>query len=130
MILFIDTTNFETAHIALVLPDGKIRQMAWQGNELSETLLPNVQKLLQKAKVKITAIQKIAVRVGPGGFSRTRTGVAIANAFGFALNIPIVALKVNESWDPSLLAAAKGQKMVAPVYGAEPNITMPKKKSN
>jgi len=44
-------------------------------------------------------IKEIKVNVGPGSFTGTRVGVAVANALGFALSI-----KVN------------GKKMVKPVY--------------
>lgn len=55
----------------------------------SQTLLPLIANILQKNKIQKTAISKILVNTGPGSFTGTRVGVAVANALGFALGIPV-----------------------------------------
>jgi len=55
-------------------------------------------------------VSAIDVNAGPGTFTGTRIGVAIANALGYALNIP-----VNGSHEP-----------VDPIYSSPPSITRPK----
>ena len=127
MILYIDTHDFNKATIAL-LEKNSFFEHNWEGNDLSETLLPNIEKLLRKAKTDVGGLEKIVVITGPGGFSRIRTAVAVGNSFAYALNIPILGLKSGSKIEYKKFLKAKGQKMVAPAYGAKPNISKPKRK--
>lgn len=83
--------------------------------QISENLLPEVEKLLKAKKITAKDLTKILVNPGPGGFSATRTGVATANALAYALNIPMA------EW-PS----GKVREIVLPKYDKEPNITKPR----
>jgi tRNA A37 threonylcarbamoyladenosine modification protein TsaB len=84
-----------------------------------------VKKFLKANKLAMTDVAKIAVRVGPGYFSRVRSGVVAANALAYALNVKIVPVKGEVSIKQ--IEKASGQGMVAPVYGGKPNITKPKR---
>jgi tRNA A37 threonylcarbamoyladenosine modification protein TsaB len=106
--------------------NGRVRY-AWldeAGNALKEVekegrasiLMPLVAKDL--AKFKITGV---AVVRGPGSFSAVRGGVLDANLIARLLRVPLVGLSVGESFDPRHVS-----EYVAPVYDAEPNITLPK----
>lgn len=65
---------------------------------------------LSKENLHQEDISEVEVNPGPGSFTGTRIGVTIANALGFALDIPI-----------------NGQKNpVEPIYSAPPSITTPK----
>ncbi|MEK7580930.1 MAG: tRNA (adenosine(37)-N6)-threonylcarbamoyltransferase complex dimerization subunit type 1 TsaB [Patescibacteria group bacterium] len=55
----------------------------------SQVLLPMIDTLLKKNKITLAQIKEIEVNSGPGSFTGTRVGVSIANALGFALNIPV-----------------------------------------
>ena len=55
----------------------------------SQALLPLIVKILKKNKLEVSNIKSIRVATGPGSFTGTRVGVAVANALGFALDIPI-----------------------------------------
>ncbi|MBX4187309.1 MAG: hypothetical protein KW802_03590 [Candidatus Doudnabacteria bacterium] len=127
MILFIDTTDFDQTRLALVTD-----QVVWHvftTRDLSEKLLPEINKFLRKQKVSLSKVRKLAVVAGPGGFSRTRTGVAVANALAYGLGIPLVvlpALKIPT--DLLQLSRFKTQKMAAPIYDRDPHITLSKKK--
>jgi len=67
----------------------------------------------------------IGVVSGPGAFSATRTGVALANALAYAWNIKIVAL--NQAQFDSNDPLPPGLKPpVAVHYGMLPNITVKK----
>jgi|SRR3989344_7603985 len=63
--------------------------------------------LLEKKSKSLNDVSEIEVNPGPGSFTGSRVGVAIANALAFALKI-----KVNGQNPPIL-----------PVYSAPPNIT-------
>lgn len=57
-------------------------------NALSQTLLPTLQTLLQEAGVALNQLQEIAIGIGPGSYTGTRVGVAIAKALSFGLQGP------------------------------------------
>ncbi|MDO8487410.1 MAG: tRNA (adenosine(37)-N6)-threonylcarbamoyltransferase complex dimerization subunit type 1 TsaB [Candidatus Curtissbacteria bacterium] len=84
MILKIDSTNREK--ITVSLDDTKIIEEQKLG---SQVLLPLIVKILKKQKATFADISEIKVNIGPGSFTGTRVGVAVANALGFALNIPV-----------------------------------------
>ena len=62
---------------------------------------------LEAKNVKPSDIDALEVNPGPGSFTGTRVGVAIANALGYGLEI-----KVNGSFNP-----------VEPIYFAPPSIS-------
>jgi len=124
-ILFIDTIDNDEAVFGLFL-DGKILRQKSQSLPHAEVFASHIKKFLQKSKINFSELDKIAVKVGPGFFSRVRTGVVSANALGFALQIPVVP--VRGQFDFSKIAISKGQQFARPVYSAPPNITKPKKR--
>jgi len=65
---------------------------------------------LKKENIKPEDIDSIEVNSGPGSFTGTRVGVAIANALGYSLDV-----KVNGSYTP-----------VEPIYSAPPSISQKK----
>ena len=75
----------------------------------------------------------IAVVSGPGSFSSIRTGVLYANVLATCLRLPLQSLTVEESLDAAAISAFLASRptsplgsYVAPVYDAEPNITLPR----
>jgi len=90
MILKIDSTV--TNHIVVQLIDPKVNKIdkLVQKQKLgSQVLLPMIVKILKKNKVDFSDLTAVEVNPGPGSFTGTRVGVSVANALGFALNIPI-----------------------------------------
>jgi tRNA A37 threonylcarbamoyladenosine modification protein TsaB len=143
MILFLDTSDYEEVRIALIS-----KQVSWHkfnSRDLSEELLVEIKKFLQKLRQRrirrskvnkvggknsseFSELTKIAVVVGPGGFSRVRTAVSTANALGFGLNIRVIGLNKDKVPNDLLeLVDFKSQKMTTPIYGSAPKITMKKK---
>lgn len=84
-------------------------------SEVSSPRNQNILGFIQKALAQIGKtpqdITSIEVNPGPGSFTGTRVGVAIANALGFALG-----LSVNNQKPP-----------IEVIYSQEPSITKPKK---
>lgn len=107
MILLIDATSIPTVKLYLISGIKKISHVFDCERNLSEKLLPEINKFLRKQKVKLSQIKKIEIQSGPGHFSRVRTAVATANALAFGLSLP--------------------QKMIKPVYNKPANITISKK---
>lgn len=114
MNLLIDTVQKGLLKLELQAGGKTVAKLEKNTDELSEEFLPEIQKFLRKQKVEPQDLSKIFVNPGPGGFSSTRTGVAVANALAFALNIPLVDSK-----------SGKVKEVVLPKYEKEPNITHP-----
>lgn len=62
----------------------------------SETLMPLIQKILEKNNLTLKDINLIAVDIGPGSFTGLRIGIATAKAFADSMNIPCVGVSSLE----------------------------------
>src|SRR3989304_8722745 len=102
MLLKIDTTKREEVIVSLSFPrrresSSRIKsRMTVKTISLvqtqkpgSQVLLPIIIKILKKNKASFSDLTAVEVNPGPGSFTGTRVGVSVANALGFALNIPI-----------------------------------------
>lgn len=90
MILKIDSTKPDHIVVELVeAKTGKKDQLVETQKPGSQVLLPMIVGILKKNKIDFSDLSAIEVNPGPGSFTGTRVGVAIANALGFALNVPI-----------------------------------------
>lgn len=79
--LFIDTTE----------KIGKVcigtECLTWSAMGKAELVLEKIDQLLKKHKLTIQDITSIQVNPGPGSFTGTRVGVALANALGWSLSV-------------------------------------------
>lgn len=89
MILKIDTTNSDKTVVELEFDNGKRDKLVLQRKVGSQVLLPMIAEILKKNKLTISNLSAIEVNPGPGSFTGTRVGVALANSLGFALDVPI-----------------------------------------
>lgn len=136
MILIINTAPKEYLEIILASKKTDYKSLKIQGGfNQAEKLLPTIDRLLKKQKIKKEQLKGLGVVAGPGGFTAIRIGIAVANVFSYALNLPLVAIKVGEFNDNSGLVGlvfdriktTPKAKLVMPIYDREPNITLPKK---
>jgi tRNA threonylcarbamoyladenosine biosynthesis protein TsaB len=99
-ILTIDTSNNKKISVSLET-DGKKTEISEDSTVLrSEAALPVIEKLLRKSNLKINQINEIKVNKGPGSYTGLRVGIAIANALGFLLKIPVNGKKIGELEEP------------------------------
>lgn len=97
MILHINTKEQNKISVALK-KDGKIiKTVSTQNKFGSQVLLPLILKLLQPKTYNLKTLKAIEVETGPGSFTGLRVGVAVANALGFALEIPVNGKKIETS---------------------------------
>ncbi|MBI3954634.1 hypothetical protein HY333_01175 [Candidatus Collierbacteria bacterium] len=103
MKLFLDTTdNLRT----LIKLDGE-EFIKTHASPHQQDVLGYLSQILKKKLKDFKDISSIEVNPGPGSFTGTRVGVAIANALAFALDI-----KVNGQNPP-----------ISAIYSYPPNIT-------
>ncbi len=130
MLLYINTAEFKTLQIAAI---SKEKIAAYNENlAFNENFktLERIQKFLKKHKYTFSDVDKIVVNSGPGSFTGIRVGVALAQAIGLGLNIPVIAIPADKvPADLHKLATIKLPAKLTLHYGAEPNITKPKKKT-
>lgn len=107
MELYIDTTDNQK----IIVRVGEIEIVKTYQSPRGQDVLLLVEEALKKAKAKKEDLKSIKVDPGPGAFTSTRVGVAVANALGFALKIPVNDKKPGE--------------FVKPIYDKPPSITEP-----
>ncbi|MDR0591143.1 MAG: tRNA (adenosine(37)-N6)-threonylcarbamoyltransferase complex dimerization subunit type 1 TsaB [Candidatus Nomurabacteria bacterium] len=102
----------------------------WEaGRELARDLLKFLHECLQKQAASWPDLDGIGFFEGPGSFTSLRIGATVANTLADSEGIPIVGAR-GDDWlgqARQKLAAHENQKLVLPFYGAEANITKPKK---
>ena len=84
------------------------------GMRQAQQVLPLIDQALQNTGFSLQDVTEVKVNCGPGSFTGTRVGVALANALALALNVPI-----NDQPAGSF---------VAPIYESAPKITSAKAK--
>ena len=86
--LIIDTTDNSKTTIELQLKD-RVDKITEKNVPKSQITLQLIDKILKRSDLKPTEIEEIEVKTGPGSFTGTRVGVAIANALGFGLDVKV-----------------------------------------
>ncbi len=111
MLLALDTAT-RYASIALRDAVGLRGECTWEaGNRHTVTLVPRIRALLDESNLTIDAVQAIAVCHGPGSYTGTRIGLAVAQGLAMARRIPLFAvstldiLAYAQPPDPRLLIA-------------------------
>jgi tRNA threonylcarbamoyladenosine biosynthesis protein TsaB len=106
LILAFDTAT-DVATSALVA-DGEV---LGERVSVARTLLQDVDALLRQASARPTELDGIAVGTGPGSFTSTRIGLAVARGLALSLDVPVAGV-------PTLDALAAGADGALPVIDA------------
>ena len=122
-ILAIETSMGRTS-IAIARPgEPVLAKRIESGRGQAEQLIPLIGALMAEANLPFAALNRVAVCIGPGGFSGIRTGVAAGRGIGLAARIPVVGAtsfrimaaafeKAREAPKPYGLAAPAGMNAV------------------
>ncbi|OGH13093.1 MAG: tRNA (adenosine(37)-N6)-threonylcarbamoyltransferase complex dimerization subunit type 1 TsaB [Candidatus Levybacteria bacterium RIFCSPHIGHO2_01_FULL_38_26] len=87
--LIIDTSNNKEIKVGIRI-EGKERLLKQKINyQKAQVALPMIDELLKQQDLGLKDLTSIEVNTHPGSFTGIRVGMAIANALGFALKIPI-----------------------------------------
>lgn len=140
--LLIDTSS-KKAQIALSNEENIIFNKSWESfGDLSDKLLPNIERMLEKNKIKPEDLSGVITYLGPGTFTGLRIGITVANAFSYSLNIPTIGIKgkgfgeekfeikdlvpmdLNNLLEKGVkkIDKLKGSNIVVPFYGKKPNV--------
>ena len=65
-------------------------------HQKAQIVLSLIDKIMRAHKLEPSQLSAIEVNTGPGSFTGLRVGIAIANALGFSLKIPVNGKKVGE----------------------------------
>ena len=129
MFITIRTDNPE-AEIGLYDGKNQLSYHKWQADrKLAKELLATIRDELKKQSADWSDITGVVAYEGPGSFTGLRIGITVADSIAYGNNIPIVGAQ-GDDWISAGLArliAGETDRLVLPHYGAEANITLPKK---
>ena len=86
--LIIDTTDNRTTTIRLEFDD-KVDEVTKVAPPRTQVALVLISEILKKNNLSPKNLDEIEVNTGPGSFTGTRVGVAIANALGFSAGVKV-----------------------------------------
>lgn len=89
MILYLNTQDQKVVSVALKKDKKVLMQFTEENKYGSQVLVPLIVKLLKKSKVEFKDLTGIEVESGPGSFTGLKVGASVAQALGFALNVPV-----------------------------------------
>jgi tRNA threonylcarbamoyladenosine biosynthesis protein TsaB len=103
-LLVIDTAH-SRAQVALARDKKVLAQRQWSNDQyVGRKLITALDDILQEHSLTIKDIRRVAVHVGPGGYSSLRAGVVAAQMIALAAGIELVAVTSQDCM--SMLAAA------------------------
>ena|SRR5688572_26186053 len=108
----------------------KIHHYSWDADrKLARDLLQMLTELLATVSADFSSLKGVIVFKGPGSFTGLRIGITVANTIAYGQSIPIVGA-TGDYWIAdglNRLAKFESDQIVLPHYGAEANISTPKK---
>ena len=85
-------TSTEFLSIALHAGGKVFTHLQNAGQSASQLILPQVQSLMESAKINLNDLDGIAFGAGPGAFTGVRIACGVAQGLGFGANIPVVGV--------------------------------------
>ncbi|MGD0855034.1 MAG: tRNA (adenosine(37)-N6)-threonylcarbamoyltransferase complex dimerization subunit type 1 TsaB, partial [Dehalococcoidia bacterium] len=96
MELAIDTST-DWAGLALSKEGISFSELTWKpGKNHTSELFPNLDNLLETARLDMKNLCAVFVAKGPGSYNGLRAGISAAKGLAFSLNIPMVAVNTLE----------------------------------
>lgn len=92
--LILDTADNKNISVGLRINNKEYIKTQRIRSNKTQIVLPMIDGLLKKHLIKLEDIGEIKVNTIPGSFTGLKVGMAVANALGFVLGIPINGKKV------------------------------------
>lgn len=89
MTLYINAKDSKVVIVGLKKDEKVVAKLTEVNQYGSQALLPLIIKILKKHKLDFKDLSGIEVNEGPGSFTGLRVGASVAQALGYALNIPV-----------------------------------------
>lgn len=123
-------TSTPICRLTLVDEAGLIYDSQWEsGRELAKGLLDYMKQQLAMRHKTWDDISAIGVFQGPGSFTGLRIDMTVLNTIARDKTIPIAA-ETGDDWQEKAvrrLEAGENDEVALPFYGADANITKPRK---
>jgi len=130
MLVLAIRTDKPEAELGLFAEHSKLAYETWQAHrQLSVDIHRKIEALLQAQGKTWQDVQGIVCFQGPGSFTGLRIGLGVGNAVAYSLGVPVVAT-MGEDWLAKGIArlhAGEQDEVALPHYGANANITLPRK---
>ncbi|HXV37812.1 MAG TPA: tRNA (adenosine(37)-N6)-threonylcarbamoyltransferase complex dimerization subunit type 1 TsaB, partial [Myxococcota bacterium] len=114
LLLALETATAE-ASVALLRGGELVDEVAAAPGPAAATLLPAIDRLLERSGVALAAIDAFAVSVGPGSFTSLRVGIATVKGLAFGAAQPVVPVSTLAAL---ALAAGPTHESVVPLLDA------------
>lgn len=98
--LIIDTSKRESIKVGLRIGKKDHYVERETDSQKAQAVLPMIEEILKKNKIKPEDLNSIEVNTGPGSFTGLRVGISVANALSFVLKIPVNGKKIGEFVEP------------------------------
>lgn len=90
----------------------------------AEALMPLIARVMDEAAIAFTALERVAVTVGPGSFTGLRVGIAAARGIALAAGKPAIGLTTLASLAAPHIAASDHEAVVAVIDARHEQIYM------
>lgn len=95
MILTLNTSDQKKVYVSLKKGQEKVAELQEENQRGSQVLLPMIMQIMRESDIQFKDLTGIEVATGPGSFVGLRVGVSVAQAMGFALDIPVNGQKAK-----------------------------------
>lgn len=99
-ILTIDTSNNKDVFAKISINDKEYTSKSTPKNRNPESIVNLIEKVLKKANLSLSDIDKIEVNEGPGSYTGLKVGASVANALSFALKKKVNDKNFGEIIEP------------------------------
>jgi len=79
------------------------KELTSKGKNFTFQLLPEIKNLLKEEKCSLKALSYIAVGIGPGSYTGTRTGACVASGLSYGLKLPLISFYSLQSYASKMI---------------------------